>query len=99
MWKMPVSDIMCFHCVAVVDVFTSDRVEHVSCATCGRQSTLDKAVDDCFIFVVASAASGLQQQGMRAIVDYMPRQADERRNHYVKADAASYLRIRQSSAA
>ena len=71
----------------------------MSCASCGRQSLLEKAVDDCFVFVVAGAASGLQQQGMRAVVDYMPRQANERLNHHVKADAASYIRLRQRSAA
>ncbi len=99
MWKMPVENIMCFHCVAIVDVFTTGSVEHVCCATCGREATLDKAVDDCFIFVVAGAATGLQQQGMRAVVDYMPRQADDRQNHLVKADASSYLRLRQRTAA
>ncbi len=99
MWNMPIANIMCFHCVAPVGSFTIGDAEHVSCVTCGRHSTVEKAVDDCFIFVVANASSGLQQQGMRAVVDYMPRQADERQNHVVKDNAISFLRVRQRAAA
>ena len=55
MHNLKAHEILCFSCVAQVDVCTMNGTETVCCSICGNMVSLVEAQDDCFVFVVASA--------------------------------------------
>ena len=66
MGEVKPDQIYCFACVNQVDPCTIDGVVCVCCSFCGQTERLEKAIDDCFIFIVAKAMAP------SAIVHYTP---------------------------
>lgn len=70
--------ILCFSCVKETQRHKVGPTWYVRCKCCGRRDNLEKAIDDCFIFVVASAMSrsALQSHSAHAC-RYMPLTGDD----------------------
>lgn len=66
--------IACFHCVRLVDRYIADGVEHVACSSCGRNAPLEKAFDDCFLFLVVAAINTRLTSVESHSYDFMPLQ-------------------------
>ncbi len=71
--------VLCFRCVEIVDPVTKDGVKHLQCSLCGHSAPVEKALDDCFLFIVASAISdGLRKDYARSY-RFMPLSTDRGR--------------------
>ena len=55
MQHIGVDKILCFPCVSPVQPLSLRGERCVRCKRCGHTETLEKAIDDCFVFTVASA--------------------------------------------
>ena len=64
--------IMCFECVQSVVQLELDGSQHVRCLTCNHTESLEKALDDCFVFIVASAVSENLKKTMTRNYRFMP---------------------------
>ena len=51
------SEFLCFDCMTVAEEVMVDEIASVECMTCGSIETLDRAVDDCFLFIVYGTVS------------------------------------------
>ena len=85
--------IWCFECVQLVHRETIGGQEHVRCLVCDNYAPLDKALDDCFVYVVASAATQLAASNMARSYRFMPfdasrTEAIERRSFMVRSGRA-----------
>lgn len=64
--------IMCFDCVEPTDRFSSDGVDSVCCPRCLKVAPLEKALDDCFVFIVASAVDDRLKKNFSRGYGFMP---------------------------
>lgn len=68
------SKIACFQCVEIVHAYIDEGVQHVSCPSCNRRAPMEKALDDCFVFLVASAIGSRFPTDLRRTYGFMPLQ-------------------------
>ena len=97
MWKIMPSEILCIRCLAEVDVFETLGVAQVVCDGCGKEATVAEAMDDCFVFMVASATSGLQRDTLQLNVGFMPRQMTAGEDYTAKAKAEEFAASRRAA--
>ena len=71
--------IICFECVQSVGHIDVGGLQHVRCFTCDKTESLDKALDDCFVFIVASAVSENLKKSMARNYKFMPFDGDRTR--------------------
>ena len=64
--------IACFECVQIVHPFVKGGVEHVACSYCAYSAPVEDALDDCFVFMVASAIAGRLPSSQRRTYKFMP---------------------------
>ena len=73
MSRIHFDQILCFACVSTVSTRKIGGVDYVRCAHCGHTDTLEKAVDDCFVFsVAASIADSTLMRYSPHTYKYMP---------------------------
>ena len=68
--------IMCFRCLQLVDEVSLEGEPHVRCFVCDTVAPIAKAMDDCFLFIVASAVSDRLSKSFAHRYDFMPLVAD-----------------------
>ncbi len=71
--------VLCFDCVQLVDPVEMDGVKHLQCWVCGHAAPLEKALDDCFLFVVASAIADSLKKDYARSYRFMPLSVDRGR--------------------
>lgn len=64
--------IMCFECVQIVRTHKINGTEYVRCFGCGQIELADKALDDCFLFIVATSVSDALKKSFARSYSFMP---------------------------
>ena len=71
--------VLCFDCVEIVDPVTIGGVKHLQCWKCGHKAPVEKALDDCFLFIVSSAVSDALRKDYARSYRFMPLSTDRGR--------------------